>query len=42
MDLTSKAKKQFNDYILRYNKIMGDNYPRTYKDVIKEIPTDFM
>ena len=42
MDLTSKAKKQFNDYILRYHKIMGDNYPKTYKDVIKEIPTDFM
>ena len=42
MDLTFKAKKQFNDYIIRYNKIMGDNFPSTYKDVIKQIPNELM
>ena len=40
MGLNLKAKKQFNDYIIRYNKIMGDNFPRTYKDVIKQIPDE--
>ena len=42
MDLTLKAKKQFNDYIIRYNKIMGDNFPSTYKDVIKQIPDELI
>jgi len=42
MDLTLKAKKQFNDYIIRYNKIMGDNFPGTYKDVIKQIPDELI
>ena len=42
MDLTLKAKKQFNDYIIRYNKIMGDNFPSTYKDVIRQIPNELI
>jgi two-component SAPR family response regulator len=42
MGLTLKAKKQFNDYIIRYNKIMGDNFPSTFKDIIKEIPDELM
>tara|TARA_Y100000385_G_scaffold289727_1_gene360108 strand:- start:4278 stop:6833 length:2556 start_codon:yes stop_codon:yes gene_type:complete len=42
MDLILKAKKQFNDYIIRYNKIMGDNFPNTYKDVIREIPNELI
>ena len=42
MDLSLKAKKQFNDYIIRYNKVMGDNFPKTYKDVIKQIPEELI
>jgi hypothetical protein len=42
MGLILKSKKQFNDYIIRYNKIMGDNYPSTYKDVIKQIPDELI
>ena len=42
MGLTLKSKKQFNDYIIRYNKIMGDNFLSTYKDVIKQIPDELV
>ena len=42
MDLNLKAKKQFNDYIIRYNKIMGDNFSKTFKDVIKQIPDELI
>jgi two-component SAPR family response regulator len=42
MDLSLRAKKQFNDYIIRYNKVMGDNFPKTYKDVIKQIPEELI
>ena len=42
MGLTLKSKKQFNDYIIRYNKIMGDNFLSTYKDVIKQIPDELI
>ena len=42
MGLILKSKKQFNDYIIRYNKIMGDNFPGTYKDVIKQIPDELI
>ncbi len=40
MGMTFKAKKQFNYFILEYNKIMGDHYPYTYIDVIKQIPDE--
>ena len=42
MGLILKSKKQFNDFIIRYNKIMGDNYPSTYKDVLKQIPDELI
>ena len=38
MKMTFKAKKQFNYFIINYNKIMGDNFPYTYKDVMRQIP----
>ncbi len=40
MGLTFKAKKQFNYFIIEFNKIMGDHFPYTYKDVVKQIPDD--
>lgn len=40
MGLTFKAKKQFNFFIIEFNKIMGDDFPYTYKDVIKQIPEE--
>ena len=40
MKMTFKAKKQFNYFIIEYTKIMGDHYPYTYKDVIKQIPDE--
>jgi hypothetical protein len=40
MGMTFKAKKQFNYFILEYNKIMGDHYSYTYKDVKKQIPDE--
>ena len=40
MGLTFKAKKQFNFFIIQFNKIMGDHFPYTYKDVIKQIPEE--
>jgi two-component SAPR family response regulator len=35
-----KAKKQFNYFILEHNKIMGDDFKYTYRDVIKDIPEE--
>ena len=40
LEMTFKAKKQFNYFIIRYNKIMGDDFPYTYKDVIQQIPDE--
>jgi DNA-binding transcriptional regulator WhiA len=40
MGMKFKAKKQFNYFILEYNKIMGDDFKYTYRDVIKEIPDE--
>ena len=40
LGMNFKAKKQFNYFILEYNKIMGDHYPYTYIDVIKQIPDE--
>ena len=40
MGMKFKAKKQFNYFILEYNKIMGDDFKYTYRAVIKEIPKE--
>lgn len=38
LKMVDKAKGSYNSFILKYKKIMGEDYTSTYKEVIKQIP----
>ena len=36
MGMTDKAKKHFNKFILNYKRLMGDDFPHTFSEVLKK------
>lgn len=42
LGIKEKAKKYYNSFIVEYKKIMGDDFPMTYGEVIVEIPNDLL
>ncbi|MDN3492731.1 Kelch repeat-containing protein [Winogradskyella bathintestinalis] len=38
MGMIEKAKKHFNNFNYRYKKLIGDDFPHTFNEVLKKIP----
>lgn len=41
MGITDKAKKHFNSFILKYKKIIGEDFEQNFNEVLKKIPKTY-